>query len=162
MKKLKLFSLFILMLSTINVYGGKPKEVPLKYDIVCAGSALDGYYLVKVSAYADKSSQISNDLVKKCAIHGVLFRGFSGSNGCTSQKPLALSPSTEQEHNDFFKAFFSNGGKYMNYATIIDGSITTEKVGKQYKITATISIAKTILRNDLEKAGIIKSLSNGF
>lgn len=163
MKYIKLSFLSLILLLTINVYAGKPKDTHLKYNITCNGVGKEGYSLVSVCVFIDKSSEINEDIIKKCAIHGLIFSGFSGNGqDCISQPPLAGSPIAEQEHADFFKAFFEDGGPYENYATVIDGSIRTEKFNKQYKITASVSISKTILRKDLEKAGVINSLSRGF
>jgi hypothetical protein len=68
--------------------------------------------------------------------------------------------------DEFFDEFFSDGGKYMKYATQSgDGSIRPEdlvKIGKEYKIGVIVSVMSDQLRKDLEAAGIIKGLSNGF
>lgn len=140
----------------------KNKDKPLNYSIECAGSASQGYYLVKVSAYVSKSSEISNDIVMRSAVHGVLFKGFSGRDGCVSQRPLAGSTSVEQEKADYFNAFFNKEKAYSSYANVIPESMQTEKVGKQYKVTAIVNVAKDLLYKALTKAGIIKGLNNGF
>ena len=63
------------------------KDVPLKYEISCAGSGTQGYYIVKVKATVEKKGDISEALLKRCAVHGVLFRGYGPGQGCTSQRP---------------------------------------------------------------------------
>lgn len=137
------------------------KSPPLTYEIQCAGSGTQGYYLVEVSTYVDKASQISEDVVMKCAVHGVLFRGFTGGQGCTSQRPLTGSAMQEQQHEEFYKSFFDNRS-YVNYASFVSGSMKTTRVGKQYKVAGTVSVAKDQLRRDLEKTGMIRGLSSGF
>lgn len=137
------------------------KAKPLTYEIQCAGSGTQGYYLVEVSTYVDKANQISEDVVMKCAVHGVLFRGFTGGQGCTSQRPLTGSAMQEQQHEEFYKSFFENRS-YVNYASFVSGSMKTTRVGKQYKVAGTVSVAKDQLRRDLEKAGMIRGLSSGF
>ncbi|MDR2972824.1 MAG: hypothetical protein LBU83_13015 [Bacteroidales bacterium] len=135
-----------------------------RYDIECAGTGAQGFYLVNVWTYSKKPA-VAFEQSKKNAVHGVLFKGF-GSNsiaGCTSQRPIAANPTVEQEQADFFKKFFSNGGDYMKYVTN-SGPINqkTLKVGKEYKVGVVVSVAKEQLRKDLEAAGIIKGLSSGF
>lgn len=139
----------------------KDKDKPLQYDIQSAGSGNQGYYLVEVSAMVDKSSQVSEDVVLKCAVHGVLFRGFAAGKGGVAQRPLTGSAMQEQQHAEFYRDFFQNKS-YMNYATFVEGSMKTSRVGKQYKVSGTVSVAKDQLRRDLEKAGMIKGLSSGF
>lgn len=160
----KLFILVFCLLgcSMLSEMQAKKDAESLVYSIQCGGSGTQGYYIVEVTAYANKTSQINQDLVCRCAVHGVLFKGFSGSNGCTSQRPLAGSPMIEQQHQEFFEPFFQEGGGYSSYASMVGGSLKTQKEGKRYKVTATISVAKEQLRKDLEKAGVIKGLNSGF
>ena len=146
----------------MDVNAKKKKKEPIEYDIRCGGSGSQGYYLVEVSAYTDDSSQIGSSLVCRCAIHGVLFKGFTGTQGCTAQRPLAGNAYVEQQHPDFFTTFFQDGGGYATYASIVEGTIKTVKEEKRYKVTALVSVAKEQLRQDLEKTGIIKGLGSGF
>ena len=161
----KLFILVFCLLGSIvisEIQAKKEVTTMPEYSIRCGGSGTQGYYIVEVSAYASKTSQISQSLVCRCAVHGVLFKGFSGSNGCTSQRPLTGSPMVEHQHQEFFEPFFKDGGGYSSYASMVDGSLKTQKEGKMYKVTATVSVAKDQLRTDLEKAGVIKGLNSGF
>lgn len=138
------------------------KEKPLKYDIECAGTGGEGTYLVKVTVYASGRNQVTDDMLRKGAVHGVIFRGFKGQEGCISQKALAKSPTVEQEKADFFSTFFEANGQYMTYALMVKGSIETVKVAKEYATSAIVSVSKDLLRQDLEKAGIIRGLSSAF
>jgi len=160
-KIFKLIFITLGLLSTFNMQGKDKNEV-LTYDISCAGSGNQGFYLVQISAFVNKSSEINNDIVCKCAVHGVLFKGFTGSQGCTTQKPLAGSALVEVQNADFFASFFKSGGAYLSYSTIIGGSFQSQHIDKKYKVTAVVAVAKDQLRKDLEKAGIIKGLSSGF
>ena len=74
------------------------KNVPLKYEINCAGSGTQGYYIVKVKATVEKKGDISEALLKRCAVHGVLFRGYGPGQGCTSQPPMT-NAQTESQNN---------------------------------------------------------------
>lgn len=137
-----------------------------RYEVECAGIGKDGTYLIKVWSYS-KNATIATTQAKKNAVHGVIFKGFSGGGqGCTSQKPLASNPNIEEEKSDFFDPFFEEGGKYMKYVSeSSDGNVDAGdrvKVGKEYKIGVIVSVSKDALRKDLEAAGIIKGLSSGF
>lgn len=160
-KLIVIFATLLLFVSMPTSAKEPVKAKPLTYEIQCAGSGTQGYYLVEVSTYVDKANQISEDVVMKCAVHGVLFRGFTGGQGCTSQRPLTGSAMQEQQHEEFYKSFFDNRS-YVNYASFVSGSMKTTRVGKQYKVAGTVSVAKDQLRRDLEKAGMIRGLSSGF
>lgn len=157
--KLKV-SLSLILLFLISMRGFAAG--PLEYEIVGAGSGTQGTYLVKVYVVSKKSKPDA-DLLKKCAVHGVLFKGFSNKESRVSQKPLAGSVLVEQEHSDFFEPFFKDGGGYQNYADMVTPQYDIVKMEKkQFRIGATFSVSKEQLRKDLEKAGVIKKLGSGF
>lgn len=125
------------------------------YEITCAGTGVQGTYLVEVTSYG-KTVDAALAQMKKDAVHGVLFKGISGK---CSQKPLAGKASVETEHKDFFDKFFGKSGDYAKY--VVDDpnvAMVPVKIGKQYKVTKVLSVKKDMLRRDLENAGIIKAL----
>jgi hypothetical protein len=136
-----------------------------RYEIEAAGQGTQGNYLIKVWSYS-RRPVVAIEQAKKNAVHGIIFRGYSGFNGVQGQKPLTNNPNLEMEQEDFFRNFFADGGKYMKYVNISnDGSIAPEdrlKVGSEYKIGVIVSVNVAGLRKDLEEAGIIKSLNSGF
>jgi hypothetical protein len=157
------FILFILFCISIFPLHAKNDADHLKYDIEAAGNGTEGTYLVKVWVYASKADKVNSEALKKCAVHGIVFRGFAGKDGVPSQKPMAQSPALEQEKADFFQAFFENDKTFLRYAGLIEGSTESVKVGKkEYKVGAILSVSKDMLRKDLEEAGIVRGLSSGF
>lgn len=134
-------------------------DKPLQYDIEAAGSGVQGTYLVRVWVYS-KSGKVSDEDIKKAAVHGVIFRGFKGGEGSPSQRPIATSTTLEEEKAEYFEAFF--GSAYLQYANIVSGSLQRVKTTKAYKIGAVVQVDKDSLRRELEQAGIVKGLSNGF
>lgn len=172
MKTKQLITLTLLVFSTV-VFAQSRKQRKAdeatrewRYEIECAGIGKDGMYLVKVWSYSKKAT-IAITQAKKNAVHGIIFKGFSGGGqGCTSQRPLAPNPNIEEEKSDFFDPFFEEGGKYMKYVSESgDGNVDAAdrvKVGKEYKIGVLVSVSKDALRKDLEAAGIIRGLSSGF
>ena len=149
------------MLIAALVFMGAKKPENVRYDIECAGNGSQGNYLVKVWVYTS-SSKPNSETLKKCAVHGVIFRGYAGKDNCVQQKPLANSPALEEQKADFFNSFFNTDKAFTKYATEIVGSLERVKFGKEYKHGAIISVSKDVLRQDLEKAGIIRGLGTGF
>ena len=103
MKK-KFCYLLISLLVSFSIQAKNKNDIP-NYEIECAGTGIQGTYLVKVSIFV-KKADVKAEYIKKGAIHGVIFRGFSGGNGCTSQKAIVSNPVTEHEKSDFFNTFF--------------------------------------------------------
>lgn len=119
-------------------------------------------YLFSKSDSNPEESKLDIDVIKKCAVHGVLFKGFSSQTSRTRQKPLAGSMVVEQQHQDYFDVFFQKGGSYINFANMIGENLSVVKMGKQYRISAVVSVAKDALYQELVSAGVIKGLNNGF
>lgn len=168
--KIGSIALVLLLASTVNVEAQSKRKAnkdtkEWRYEIEAVGTGVQGTYLVKVWSYS-KKPEVAIEQAKKNAIHGIIFRGFSGKSGVTGQKALTNNVNLEEEKSEFFDPFFDNGGKYMKFVSITnDGSIAAGdrlKVGKEYKIGVIVSVNVSALRKDLEDAGMISGLSNGF
>lgn len=134
----------------------------LNYEIEGAGTGAQGSYLVKVWGLTSKNNP-GDDYLCKCAVHGVLFRGFSNKELRQSQRPLAGSALVEQQHADFFKDFFSDGGSYKNYATMVSANREVVKIAKKkYKVGAVVTVNKEQLLKDLQAAGVVRGLTTEF
>lgn len=152
-------TLLVMFLSfTLTTVGAKTRITDTRYDIEGVETGQQGTYLVKVYVYSKKSS-ITTEVFKFAAVHGVIFRGFAGK-GFGAQKPIA-KPEAQTQHADFFNAFFNNGD-YAAYAQVVNPVADRVKIGKEYKIAATVSVSKDELRKTLEGAGVIRSLNSGF
>lgn len=132
-----------------------------RYEIECAGNAIEGTYLVKVWTYSKKASVAENQC-RKNAVHGVIFKGYGGGQGCVSQRPMAPDPGVETQYKEYFDSFFANGGEFQKYASILGGTTETVRVGREYKVGVVVSVRKDDLRKALEAAGIIRGLNSGF
>jgi hypothetical protein len=136
-----------------------------RYEIECAGIAKEGGALVKVYTYS-KNRKVALEEAKRSAVHGILFKGFIGKDGCATQKPMIKNPSAETENKDFFNVFFEEGGKYMKYVTLsTDSNVDLKsivKTGKEYKIGVIVTVAKDALRKDMEAAGILKNIADRY
>jgi hypothetical protein len=136
-----------------------------RYEVEAVQTGIRGSYLVKVWSYSKKPN-VAIEQAKKNAVHGIIFRGFIGTQTVSGQKPLTNNTNLEVEKEDFFKPFFADGGKYMKFVSMSnDGAVAAGdrmKVGKEYKIGVVLSVNVSTLRKDLEEAGIIKTLASGF
>ena len=139
-------------------------EDELKYDIESAGVSASGTTLVKVSVYVKKAKKASSSMLKKAAVHGIIFRGVNESSvtGFSKQRPLVQSPTAAQEYGAFFDNFFSEGGGYISYATLVESSTKAVKVGKQYRVSATLNVSTDGLKARLREEGIIGRMTDGF
>ncbi len=154
-------SLLLALVFTVFALSAKDYTEELNYEIEGAGVGTQGTYLVKVTVIA-KKPKIEDELISRCAVHGVLFRGFTQENTHRSVKPLAGSPMVEQQQFDFFIEFFKKGGIAKNYVTAGTSSRQVVKSGKQYRVSKVVSVNKEQLLKDLQNAGIVKGLNSAF
>lgn len=150
------------------------------YELECAGEGKQGTYIVKVWSYS-KRADVAIDQAKKNAVHGIVFKGYASmGQTCRGQKALASTPGIEDEHKEFFKKFFADGGDYMKYVQLSgeaskntlgqQGDVIklsgmkgyTDGTGAQYKVGVIVVVMKDELRKHLEQAGVIRGLSSGF
>lgn len=156
MKRLVATFALLLGLSATLLAGDLPD-----YTLEGNGTGAQGTYLVKVSIIS-KDKKPLTALLSRCAVHGVLFRGFSSKEMRQAQKPLAGSAAAEAAHADYFKKFFEDDGPAKSYAEEVAGSRSVVKEGKRYRVTAVMTVNKEQLRKDLEDAGVIKGLNSIF
>lgn len=160
--------LFLILISTYGIAqqrkANKDTEA-WRYEIEAVQTGTQGTYLIKVWSYS-KKPEVATEQSKKNAVHGIIFKSFPGKAGVPGQNPLTNNSNLEEEKADFFKSFFSDGGKYMKFVTLSnDGAVAAEdrmKIGKEYKIGVIVSVNVTELRKELENSGIIRSLTSGF
>ena len=133
------------------------------YEMTCLGVGTEGSNLLKVYSYG-KTYDKSVEQAKHDAVHGILFKGIVGSNGCANQ-PAMVKPQEQAANQAFFDEFFKKG-EYLRFVNISnDGSVSGAdrlKVGNMYKIGVTVSVQKDALRKYLEQAGVIKPLGVGI
>ncbi|MDE5634904.1 MAG: hypothetical protein K2I52_01185 [Muribaculaceae bacterium] len=161
MRKIWLIALLTVMFSTVAGFAKSKADNTLIYEIEGAGASTQGNYLVKVT-YITKEKKIPDELLKKAAVHGVLFRGFSNPAQRITQKPLAGSAANEAQHIEFYKEFFGEEGNAASFASIVPGSKTVSKSGKEYRVGATITVSKENLLKYLQELGVVKNLNSAF
>ena len=136
-----------------------------KYEIYCENNGRQGTYFVNINSYVRKP-ELALIQSKKNAVHGVLFKGFGPFHGstCTSRDPLIKDALIYDREMSFFKDFFSEKGNYSKYCSASSGiAKDVIKISrKEFVVTMAISVNSKLLREDFEKLGFIKKLTDGF
>lgn len=133
------------------------------YEVTCMGTGMDGTQLIKVWGFGKKPEDAIHQ-ARKNAVHAVIFKGILGGQPGCMQRPLVNKPGAEVQHADYFNNFFSNGGSYLRFVSQAgDGSVDRIKIDKRtYKVGVVVSVMHAQLRRELEAAGIIPKLGQGF
>lgn len=131
----------------------EPYTIPA-YTIEGAGTGLQGTYLVKVTMDAKSMEAATDQELAKCAVHGVLFRGFESAGNRQHQRPLAGSAFVETQNAGFFSHLFHH--LFQQYGQTENTSRQVTKTGKnQFKVSATVTVKGDQLRKDLVAQGIL-------
>ena len=97
--------LFFFSIQPISMYGHNVKRnIDRKYDVICEGNGVEGTYLVKVGGYANIFN-LKPETLRKYAVHGIIFKGPTGSTECRGRKPFAKNLSVKEENKEYFDEF---------------------------------------------------------
>lgn len=132
------------------------------YSIMSEGVDNNGKYVVKIVVSTKKKPlKSAEELIRKYAVHGVLFSGVTAANDYNGYPALIKDSQIETTKKAWFDAFW-DGGSYKQFVSIVPSSLSVIK-NKQTKMIETSAIATVSgneLKNYLEEEGIIKGLSN--
>ena len=169
--KLSFFVVFVLSSFDGSAQFNKRKKSKkdthnFRYEIECIDTGARGTVAIKVFSYS-KKPKIAIEAAKRNAVHGIIFKGFPRAGKCQKKDPLARNPNLEQEHEEFFKEFFKDGGKYLKFVNAsTDGAIEGGDISKiskrEYKIGINVSVNRAALEKDLVSANIIEGLGSFF
>ena len=137
------------------------------YDVELGKVApTQGSKVVKIWSVAP-NAQAAIRQAPKNAVHAVIFKGIPANRYGVGVVALDASGNADMEHAAFFEKFFADGGKYMQFVTLVNNGqigagdlIKLDK--KNYKVGVQVTVRYEALRKYLEQEGIISGLSTGF
>lgn len=147
------------------------KEVVIPYghnlnaeaEIISVGK--DGTKMIKSWAYS-KNPESAFMYAKRAAVSTAIFQGFPAGGGSGKVGPIVTNPNAEFEHKEFFDEFFKPDGKWAQYVVSKNVGMPSGsdrlKVGKRYKVGASVAIEFDNLRKYLEDNNIARRLDEGF
>ena len=157
MKKL---GLMIAALAAILFAGCGPRRSQAYYEnpSVVLSANYDGSYVIRVQVRAKDAAIAFTDGQRK-AVEEVIFKGVkAGSNGISDLKPLCFDLNAREKNEDYFNAFFRDGGAWTQYASLKDkrvGSTRYQRDGRQMVESVTVTVDRAGLKQRLQADGII-------
>lgn len=157
MKKL---GLIIAALAAILFAGCGPRRSQAYYEnpSVVLSANYDGSYVIRVQVRAKDAAIAFTDGQRK-AVEEVIFKGVkAGSNGISDLKPLCFDLNAREKNEDYFNAFFHDGGAWTLYASLKDkrvGSTRYQRDGRQMVESVTVTVDRAGLKQRLQADGII-------
>lgn len=96
---------------------------------------------------------------RKNAVKQVIFEGIYVPNNDALSRPLVYEVNAYTKYEDFFNAFFRDGGDYTMFVHGRDKRIQTNEKswsGTQAKISTTVTVERALLKQYLKEQNIIK------
>lgn len=149
---IRIITICLLLLVSIGI---SAKDAVWNYEIEGLGTGVEGTYLVKVTVIA-KNPAVGDAELARCAVHGVLFRGFVSQKDRQHQRPMVGADAASQ-HETFFAQFFA--GDLSPYAQAIAGSRQVSMAEKKYRVSASVQVFKETLRQAMEQQGIAPTMT---
>ncbi len=170
MKRLNLLLIVVFLTSIANTTFAQRVKKEMKklwasdksYEVTVMAVGTDGTKLLKVWGYA-KKKDIAKINAKKNAVAACLFKGAVG-NRDKIVKPIIPNPRVADQHQGYFDGFFKTGGNYLQYVLVTNDATGKDiiKMKKGYKVGVVVSVQYDALRKEMERAGIVKKLSEAI
>ena len=157
---MKKSGLIIAALAAILFAGCGPRRSQAYYEnpSVVLSANYDGSYVIRVQVRAKDAAIAFTDGQRK-AVEEVIFKGVkAGSNGISDLKPLCFDLNAREKNEDYFNAFFRDGGAWTLYASLKDkrvGSTRYQRDGRQMVESVTVTVDRAGLKQRLQADGII-------
>lgn len=143
-------TLFLIAL-TFSATAQKKTAGYYAYKTECLGVELDGSQTLKAWGNGRNRAD-AVEQAKKNAMRDVIFKGIREGKQECNQKPLIFEVNAEEKYEDYFNAFFADGGEYKNYVSLRDERIGDKINRDRKKMTESVTngLVVRILRAELK------------
>jgi hypothetical protein len=149
MKRLILVATAILSLVFVAC-GVRSSQAFYNYDSKIISTELDGSYNIRAFGRG-RNAVVAYDEARKQAVYDVLFNGVQSNNSrVSSLKPLMLEVNARERYEDYFNAFFADGGAYRDFTNLHDTRALTENWHNN-KLQVLVQVSVTVDRQGLKK-----------
>jgi len=104
----------------------------------------------KITAFYDAQRKVVKEII---------FDGIqAANNGVSDLKPLCLDMNAQEKYEDYWNAFFSDGGPWKQFTNYSKRRVVTtryERDGRQMIETGTVTVDRAGIKKKLQEDGII-------
>jgi hypothetical protein len=155
MRNIYILFMIVLLNGTIILSGKAQKDKNAgyySYEIECLGVEGDGSQTLKTWGNGRNRAD-AIEQAKKNAVQEVLFKGINKGKSECNTKPVIFEVNAREKYEDYFNAFFADGGDYQKFVSPKDGSkyhFEVIKDRKQAGSQETYAVIVRILRAELK------------
>ena len=165
MKKESIFAVGMLTMVMLLSAGCGTRKSQAYYDqkSKVIGTELDGSYTIRAWGRARNAADAYVQAQKQ-AVYDVIFSEIQFVSGQAPSstgvlRPLIYEVNARQKYEDYFNAFFADGGEYKNFCSMKEKrqlSTNYSKTDSQTTAQVTVCVWRAKLRDKLTADGIIK------
>lgn len=110
--------LFILVISSCRTpHDIAPTNAFANFETECLGVDLDGTQTLRAWGKGNNRAE-AIEQAKRNAVRDVILKGITSGSGDCNKKPLVTEVNAKEKYEDYFNAFFRNGGAYNKYVKL--------------------------------------------
>lgn len=155
-----LFLLTFIPLLVLSGCGVKSSQAYYSYDSKIISSEKDGTYNIRACGRG-RNAVVAYKEAQKQAVYDVVFNGVTSGNGqINNLKPLMLDMNAKEKYEEYFNAFFADGGEYTKYASLKDRRILSSDFNRnKQQVVAQVSVTvdRAALKKKLIEDNILKT-----
>ena len=158
MKSITKILFFVCTLLLAVSCGQQRSQAYYDYESKIIQSHADGSYVIRAWGRS-RNAAMSYDVAQIQALRDVIFKGVQpASSNIQPLKPLCFDMNAETKYEDYFNAFFVDGGEWTKFASLKDkrvGSTRYQRDGRQMVESVTVTVDRAGLKKKLQEDGII-------
>ena len=154
------FLYIVLCIFVLSLASCGPKRSQAFYDQPSRVLSADfnGTYVIRTQVRSKDAVTAFNDAQRK-VVKEIIFDGIqAGNNGVSDLKPLCLDKNAQEKYEDYWNAFFSDGGPWKQFTNYSKRRVVTtryERDGRQMVETGTVTVDRAGIKKKLQEDGII-------
>ncbi len=152
----------IALITVLAACGTQKTQAYYDYESKVIGTELDGSYTIRAWGRA-RNAMDADAQARRTAVYDVIFNQIqiaSGTAPTTSGmlKPLLMEVNAKTKYEDYFNAFFADGGEFEKYCSMKDKRLFSTKYQKtdaQTQAQVTVRVYRSKLKAKLIEDGIL-------
>lgn len=138
--------------------GSKKSQAYYDYKSKVIATELDGSYTIRAFGRA-RNAVDAYEQARKQAVRDVIFTGVDGVGNQNRLSPLCYDMNAQTKYEEYFAAFFADGGEYTKYANFKEKHVETSRWARTEAgslAEVTVCVNRLALKKKLQADGIIK------
>ena len=158
MKRKLLYIVLCTLVLSLASCGAKRSQAFYDQPSRVLSADFNGTYVVRTQVSSKDAVTAFYDAQRK-VVKEIIFDGIqAANNGVSNLKPLCLDMNAQEKYEDYWNAFFSDGGPWKQFTNYSKRRVVTtryERDGRQMIETGTVTVDRAGIKKKLQEDGII-------